>query len=103
MLQRLFFVALAIAALVQAFSSSARAADSTAKPYSARVAHAAANALGMKTRGLKGAPLGSECVAAIQRVLDKAGLEEIAAGTLAVAAFEDALLRSGFERVTRRR
>jgi cell wall-associated NlpC family hydrolase len=52
--------------------------------------------IGHNTRGLKGAPARDECVAAVQQILDNAGLSEIGHGTLGVAAFEAALPFSGY-------
>jgi hypothetical protein len=91
----------AIAMLVLALSAAADASQTASRSYTVRVATAASAAVGMPTRGIKGAPFGRECIAAIQRILDIAGLKEIAAGTLGVEKFEAALLRAGFERVPR--
>lgn len=69
--------------------------------YAQRVLDAALRERGMRTRGLKHAPRGRECVAAVQKILDVAGLNEVAKGTLAVARFRQALLHLGFREVLR--
>ena len=56
--------------------------------------------IGHNTRGLKGAPAREECVAAVQQILDNAGLSEIANKTLDVPEFEAALPFSGYARTS---
>lgn len=65
-----------------------------------KILNAAKNFIGTNTRNLKSAPYRNECVAAVQAILDAAGLAEIANGTLGVPQFENALSTSGYSQTT---